>query len=163
MNLSIEALFNLYRQELVNWLTRFLSCRETAQDLVQESFLILTRVSAEQTIAEPRAFLYRTAKNLALDRLRRRKVIADCARTVEMRYEGAHLSAEQSASADQSLDRLEETLANLPELTREVFCLIKLDGLSYRESAHSLGLTERQVERHLMRAMLHCREILSEN
>ncbi|MGH8550496.1 MAG: RNA polymerase sigma factor [Methylococcales bacterium] len=163
MNLSIESLFNLYRRKPINWLSRFLSCRETAKDLVQESFLILTRVSAEQSIAEPRAFLYRTARNLMLDQLRHRKVIADCARTVEMRYEGAHFSAERSAAADQSLDRLEETLANLPELTREVFCLIKLDGLSYRESARQLGLTERQVERHLMRAMLHCREILSEN
>ncbi len=131
-------------------------------DLVQESFLILTRVSAQQSIAEPRAFLYRTAKNLAVDHLRRHRVIADCARTVEIRYEGTDHSAEQTNVANQSLNRLEETLANLPDLTREVFCLIKLDGLSYRESARRLGLSERQVERHLMRAMLRCRENLAE-
>lgn len=162
MPLMIEALYPRHRLELVNWLARLVPCRDTSQDLVQEVFLILARASREQSIAEPRAFLYRTVKNLTFDHLRHRKVIADCARTVETRYEGAHPSAEHTALAGQSLDRLEEALANLPELTRELFCLVRLDGPSYRESARRLGLTERPIERRLTRAMLSCREILTD-
>lgn len=163
MSSQIDDWFRLYRHELVVWVARFVGCRETAKDLVQESYLILARQAAAGTIAQPRGFLYRTAKNLALDYLRHKKVTDRYAMEAEVRHKDTVYSAERAVTADKQVERFAATLANLPSLTREVFCLIKLDGLSYREAASRLNLSERQVERHLLKAMLDCRKNLEED
>lgn len=163
MSSQIDDWFRLYRQELVGWVARFVGCRETAKDLVQESYLVLARQAAVEPIAQPSGFLYRTAKNLALDYLRHQKVVDQYAMEADVRDEDTVYSAERAVVADKQVERFAATLENLPPLTREVFCLIKLDGLSYRETASRLNLSERQVERHLLKAMLDCRKNLAED
>ncbi|BBA36678.1 RNA polymerase, sigma-24 subunit, ECF subfamily [Methylocaldum marinum] len=163
MSSQIDDWFRLYRQELVSWIARFVRCHETAKDLVQETYLILARQATEETIAQPRGFLYRTAKNLALDYLRHQKVVEQYAVEADVRQEEAFYSAERAVTADKQIERFAATLENLPPLAREVFCLIKLDGLSYRETALRLNLSERQVERQLLKAMLDCRKVLEED
>jgi RNA polymerase sigma factor (sigma-70 family) len=163
MSSQIDDWFRLYRQELVSWITRFVGCRETAKDLVQESYLVLARQSAVETIAQPRGFLYRTAKNLALDYLRHQKVVEQYAIEADVRRENTVYSAEEAVVAERQVERFAEILEKLPSVTREVFCLVKLDGLSYRETASRLNLSERQVERHLLKAMLDCRKNLKDD
>lgn len=156
MNPSIDTLFRRHQRELVNWLTPRLRCRETARDVVQESFLVLARVSAEQTVAQPRAFLYRVAQNLSLDHIRRRKVMDDYLKDAEVRLPDAAGSSECAAAADQCLEQLWKTLDAMPPLTRNVFVSVKIHGLSYRETARQFGLKERQVEHQLARVRSRC-------
>jgi RNA polymerase sigma-70 factor (ECF subfamily) len=65
MGLDITAVYLAHRSELVNHLSRIVLCRETAQDIVQESYLVLANTSADCSVEQPRAFLYRIATNLA--------------------------------------------------------------------------------------------------
>lgn len=51
------------------------------------------------------------------------------------------------------LRRLEEAMLNMPELQRKIFLAHRLDDMSYREIARHTGLTVRQVERHMARAI----------
>lgn len=157
MNPSLETLFRRHNQELVNWLTPRLRCRETAKDLVQESFLILARVSTEQTVEQPRAFLYRVAQNLSLDHIRRRKVVNGYQEDAVWRLLDTTASAESEAEASQCLEQLWAALDALPPVTRNVFVCVKLHGLSYRETARQFGLNERQVEHQLARVYSRCR------
>jgi RNA polymerase sigma factor (sigma-70 family) len=63
------------------------------------------------------------------------------------------------------LRRLEEAMLNIPKLQREIFMAHRLDDMSYLEIAERTGLTVRQVERHMARALykldkqLHGREL----
>ena len=163
MSLDIASLFLLTRKELTGHLMRIVRCQETAHDLLQDCYLILTRTAAAQVVEQPRAFLYRTATNLALDHLRHAKV---CERhTLETASNADHQaafspSAEHVMLANERLARFSSAVAALPDLTQAVFYLTKFEGLSYRDAARRLDVSERQVERHLLKAMLHCRQAL---
>jgi RNA polymerase sigma factor (sigma-70 family) len=157
MNLDISSVYQLYRKELINYLTRIVYCRDTAQDLVQESYLILSRVAAEQVIEQPRGFLYRTANNLALDHLRHHKVVVRHAE-LENRDEGPQTSSiEQTLSKEQWLGLLRQAISELPPRCRDAFILHKVRGLSYRETANMLDISESAVEKHIIKGLQHCR------
>lgn len=163
MSLDISALFLLHRNELIRHLQRIVKCRETALDLIQDSYLILIRTAAAQAIEQPRAYLYRTATNLALDHLRHQKIVGRHAVEVddgELEQSAVAPSAERIAVAGERLERFQSALESLPALTQEVFYLTKIEGMSYRDTACQLDISERQVERHLLKAMLHCRRDL---
>lgn len=64
MSVDITAVYLAYRRELVNYMSRIVLCREIAQDIVQESYLVLTKTNADSLVEQPRAFLYRIATNL---------------------------------------------------------------------------------------------------
>lgn len=58
------------------------------------------------------------------------------------------------------LKKLERAMLKLPRSTREIFLAHRLDGMSYREIANRTGLTVRQVERHMAKALYRvCREL----
>ena len=52
-------------------------------------------------------------------------------------------------------ERLEAIMRRMPRLTREIFMAHRLDDMPYEEIARRTGLTVRQVERHIARAILH--------
>lgn len=61
------------------------------------------------------------------------------------------------------LKKLERAMSKLPRSTREIFLAKRLDGMSYQEIADRTGLTIRQVERHMARALCRlCRELEDE-
>lgn len=163
MSLDISALFLLHRNELISHLQRIVKCRETAHDLIQDSYLILIRAAAAQAIEQPRAYLYRTATNLALDHLRHQKIVGRHtveADDAELEHSAVAPSAERIVAADERLEHFQAALESLPSMTQEIFYLTKIEGMTYRDTARQLNISERQVERHLLKAMLHCRQDL---
>lgn len=161
MTLDITPLYQLYRQELVNYLFRMVNCHETAQDLVQESYLVLARSAAGEVISQPRGFLYRTASNLALDHLRHNKVVARHAEATVALDEATHASTETETSKTQWRALLGAAIAELPPRCRDAFILHKIHGLSYREVAQRLSISESAVEKHITKGLLHCRKRLN--
>lgn len=72
--LQIEELFAVQREALSRRLVRLVRSKELAADLVQETFVRLMAMAGTQTVLNPRALLFRTASNLAIDHLRRQKI-----------------------------------------------------------------------------------------
>ncbi|WP_447980417.1 RNA polymerase sigma factor [Candidatus Nitrospira bockiana] len=160
----VEALFHEYWSKLASWLHRIVGCRDTADELTQEAYLRLVSASDGQAIDHPRAFLYRTAKNLALDHLRKGKVHAFQTTGLE---EALHVRSDQP-SADRVLadkerfDRFVAALETMPVRSREVFVLHRAHDLSYRQIAERLNISESAVEKNMMRALTHCRRAVDE-
>jgi len=157
MSLDITALYLRYRKELVNRLSRIVLCHETAQDIVQESFIVLTRTAAEETVGQPRAFLHRTATNLAFDHLRHSKVVERHAEIAIHAEQDEHPSSETEVSEAQWRELLRQTVSELPPRCREAFLLHKIHGLSYREVGETLGISPSAVEKHIIKGLMHCR------
>ncbi|MFM8330971.1 MAG: RNA polymerase sigma factor [Candidatus Methylumidiphilus sp.] len=157
MSLDITALYLAYRQELVNRLSRVVSCRETAQDIVQESFFVLARTAAAETVGQPRAFLHRTATHLAFDHLRHRKVVERHAEIAAHTEESEQPSTEAEVSKAQWLELLRQVVSELPPRCRDAFILHKIQGLSYREVGEALGISQSAVEKHIIKGLAHCR------
>ena len=160
MTLDITALYQQYRNELTHYLFRMVNCHDTAQDLVQESYLILARTASVEAISQPRGFLYRTASNLALDHLRHHKVVLRHAEAVAANDAAEQSSTETELSKSQWRNLLGAAIAELPPRCRDAFILHKIHGLSYREVAQHLGISESAVEKHITKGLQHCRKRL---
>lgn len=133
---------------------------EEATDLVQESFSRLLRIGGRAALLQPEAYLKRIGQNLLRDR----------AKFSVRRSELLHVPVDEDALAgtDQCrlletrdlLDRLERAMLELPQQTREIFMAHRLDGLTYGEIAERTGLTIKQVEKRLARAMVEINRAL---
>lgn len=157
MSLDIGNLYKMHCKELLNHLLRIVKCRETAQDLLQESYLILARAANESVIDYPRGFLYRTASNLALDHLRHHKIVERHQAAALLFEEPVQAGTDREISARQWREMLHQTIAELPPRCRDAFILHKLRGHSYREVARLLDISESAVEKHIIKGLLHCR------
>lgn len=144
------------------WLqSRFPSLTDT-DDLVQESYVRLIRAREKGQVQNPKCYLFKTALNAALDLLRRRKVVS-----FEVVGEPETLSvleerpdAGEAASRTEEIEILRQAMHALPTRCRQVFTLRKLYGLSHREIAAQLGLSEKTVEEQINRAMRRCAAFL---
>ncbi|MGM9482940.1 RNA polymerase sigma factor [Roseateles sp. NT4] len=125
-----------------------------AEDLVQEAWVRLACYEREQEVAEPEAFLMRTALNLSIDAHR-----ANLRRGEEVVLEEVVLvdtspNAEEVALARERLTRLSVCLGRLTDKTREIFLSRRVDGMTYQEIARLYGISTSTVEKHVAKATL---------
>lgn len=155
-----------YYRELLRFLQGAARDRETAADIAQESYARLLAVQqAGETVAEPRALLYRTARNLLIDQHRRAEVRGaqffpeseDAAQAMECVAGPQALEPEAAAMSAQSVNALLTAIGALPLRCREAFMLHKFDGLSQAEVARQMGISVTMVERHIKLALQACR------
>ncbi|MGH7959709.1 MAG: RNA polymerase sigma factor [Opitutaceae bacterium] len=144
------------------WLhARFPSLIET-DDLVQESYARLIRARENGQVKNAKSYLFTTALHAAFDLLRRKKVVSfehvgefDPLSVLDQRPD-----ASEAASRNEELEILREAMHALPTRCRQVFTLRKLHGLSHREIAGQLDISEKTVEEQVNRAMRRCAAFL---
>lgn len=159
---DIEQLYREHQPVLIRWLARLVRCEATAADLAQESYLRVADAAGEQIIRHPRAFLFRTARNLALDHLRKMRTRSGMAEPLD---ESLDLPSPQPSAERALLDRqrvvlFRQVLETLPPRCREVFLLHRVHHCTYGDIALRLSISESAVEKHIMRALSHCRSAM---
>ena len=117
-------------------------------DVIQESYLRVLEASRVQPIVSPKAFLFATARNLALDHLRHRGVerIDPLAEVDAVSVSDMAPSIPDSVALNQELEILKQAIQSLPERCRHVVTLRKIYGLSQKQIAAKLGISEHTVE-----------------
>jgi len=152
---QIEDLFHRHRDELLHRLVRMVNCRDTAADLVQETYVRLMRCAGTQAVEQPRALLHRIATNLAIDHLRTRKLGIAVSEPLEAALDlpCPAPTQERTLFGKESLQIFVRALENLPPRTREAFLLYRIHELSYREIAARMGISVSGVDKHIRRAI----------
>ena len=153
---NFETLYFDHHGWLQAWLRRRLGDAHRAADLTHDTFLrLLSRPQASEP-HEPRAFLTTVAKRVLASHWRREQL--EQAYLDALRSLPATLapSPEDRAIVLQALHELDGLLDGLPAVVKRAFLLCQLDGLSQREIALQLGITERTVRRYLTRAAEQC-------
>ena len=140
-------------------LARFFSDRRDIEDVAQEAYLRAYVAEQQKDIAQPRAYLFRIARNVALSKLTKKsEKITDY-----LEESGASVVIECGASADseveaqQSLGIYCEAVAALPEKCRQALLLRKVHGLSHNEIAERMSLSVSSVEKYLHKGILDCK------
>jgi RNA polymerase sigma-70 factor (ECF subfamily) len=136
------------------WLRRTMHV-DDAEDIIQESYCRIASLTDISHINSGRAYLFTTARMLVLERIRRARVVSiDTAIEIE-KIDPAddHPSPEQIVTGQQELRRVKRLIESLPERCRAVFRMRKIDGLSQREVAAALNLSEHTVENDVAKGL----------
>jgi RNA polymerase sigma factor (sigma-70 family) len=155
--------FEHHYRELLNFLARKLNDRDSAADVAQESYVrALTLQQSGELIADPRAMLYRIARNLVVDRHRHDRVRdhddIDALAETEQPQAPAHWQPEEALAAAQTSRAYVAAIESLPPRCREAFILHVCDELSQAQVAERMGISRSMVEKHIVRGMLACRQ-----
>ncbi|MCX6954594.1 MAG: RNA polymerase sigma factor [Verrucomicrobia bacterium] len=146
------------------WLrSQFPSLRD-ADDLVQDSFIRLLRAREQGPVVNPRAFLFTTARNAALDRYRHDRVVVmePLVSPGVSSVEEERCDVAEAVSRTQEIEILHQAIQSLPGRCREIMTLQKIHGLSNREIAHRLGLSINTVNAQMVNGLVRCRDYLRE-
>ena len=153
MTVDPEGLFVANQPRLLRYFLRAVGQIETARDLTQDVFLRVSRAAVPQVPdGEVRAWLFRIARNLALDHHRRH----------QHQPVAATPQLEAARPPSQEVDAaVNEALASLPDLDRDVFLLREMAGLGYDEIARACELTPDAVRSRIHRTRLQLRARLA--
>lgn len=132
------------------------------EDLVQETYARLLQAREHRPIRSTKSFLFATARNVAFDFFRRRRiaVIENTAEIELLPVLEDRPGVAETVCHDQEVELLAEAIQSLPERCRRVLTLRKLHGLSHREIARQLGITENTVNAQVAIGVLRLRDYL---
>jgi RNA polymerase sigma factor (sigma-70 family) len=155
---EVERLFRDHNDSLIRFLTLRLRSRQEAREVAQEAYVRLLQLERTDVAGFLRAYLFRIAGNLAIDRLRRR--------ATESRLLEAELfpglferPAEPEAQAieGERVEQIRGFLRELPQPVREAFLLFRTEEMDQGSIARRLGVSDRMVRNHITRALMYCR------
>lgn len=165
---SLNELFTSYRKKLARTLARIVKPHDV-EDIVQETYLRIYQAAQREPITHPRSFMLRAARNLALNHVARADALNYLAPAPEPDVEGvpeenftlAGESLESTAQAEEEFLIFCRSVRELPLQCRRAFILRKVYGMSQRETAQQLGVSEGTVEKHIAKGIAACSAYMS--
>ncbi len=145
------------------WLhSRFASGLEL-DDVVQEAFLRVIRAHERGQLDSPKAFLFATARNLALDRIRHQRVAPSSSLAENEEWDVLYDADDvaETVARNQELELLTEAIQSLPDRCRQVFTLRKVYGMSQPDIARKLGISEHTVSAQLTIGVQKCTQFMA--
>lgn len=149
--------------DLLRFLTRRMGDAARAVDVAQDTYVRLaTTPEVDADVREPRAYVFRVARNMAIDTLRRHRLRDDFERDEDegLAVADAGPTPEARLMDRQSLHALDAALADLPAKVRQALLLSRLEGATHAQIAARLGVSESMVAKYLAQALKHCRQRL---
>lgn len=121
--------------------------------MAQEAYVRLLRLEEPGAVSFLRTFLFTTAANLAIDRIRCRKRRPHATAVLFEEFRPTPLSPEQQLAGEQELRIVRSLIAELPPKCRRIFLLHRINGMNTTAIAAQVGLSERMVRHHILRAV----------
>jgi len=158
---AVSELFREHNRVLVGYLRSRLGSLQEAKEVAQEAYVRVLQLHEPGTPGLLRAYLFKTAANLAIDRLRHRRVRQRSEDQPELFEELNTAHGELDDPAEQLLareqaDQLLRILQELPSKCQQVMNLHRFEGISQRDVSMRLGISERMVRRYVTYAMVYC-------
>jgi RNA polymerase sigma factor (sigma-70 family) len=159
---NVAKLFREHNTALLRFTAAKLGSEHEAREVAQEAYVRLLQLDKPETISYLRAFLFKTASNLAVDRLRARRRAPSLHSTTDEDIAAFELSPERQCAGEQMIAVLNRALDELPTKCRRIFVLYRVEELSRAEIAIRMGLGERMVRLYMARALEHLRRRIDE-
>lgn len=154
---SVERLFREHNEALIRFLQARVGSYQEAKEVAQEAYVRLLSLDQPGAISYLRAFLFKTAANIAIDRQRRDHTHDRVMESPLFSEFADTLTPERRAASEQTIDRLCRLVAAMPAKCQQSFVLNQIYGMDIPSVATELDLSPSQVRRYVARALLHCR------
>jgi RNA polymerase sigma factor (sigma-70 family) len=144
-----------HEADVRSWLRRTGAASHEIDDVVQDAYCRIAALSSVAHITNGRAYFFRTVRNVAIERARRAQIVRlDWLTEIELaNVVDNEPTAERILLGRQELKRVERIIEALPERCREIFRLRRIQGVSQKEIAQRLNVTENVVEMQATRAL----------
>ncbi|MBS0237147.1 MAG: sigma-70 family RNA polymerase sigma factor [Proteobacteria bacterium] len=158
-------LFHRYHREVVRYASRLVGDRDSGEEIVQDTYARLAARSAQAAAIEhPKTYLFTATRNAAVDFTAKRAVEWSYRVDVD---DLSSLALTEDPTSDfyrrQRIARLAVVLNELPSSCQAAFVMNKIEGRTHSEIARSLGISVSMVEKHVMRALMHCRDLMRDD
>jgi len=129
------------------WLVRARVSEQDVDDIVQEAYCRLAALDTVDHITRPGAYFFSIVRNLLLQRIKRSRIVSiDMIAEIETYAIDDSPSPEREAAGRLDYARLRKIMAGLPERCRRIVEMRKIEGVSQKEIARRIGVTESVVE-----------------
>jgi RNA polymerase sigma factor (sigma-70 family) len=159
----IERLFREHNEALLRFLHTRLRSAQEARDVAQEAYVRLLSLHQPEAVSYLRAFLFQTAANLALDRLRRDQVHHRATEQPMFNEFVDSRTPERRLAGAQDIEQLQWLLRSLPPKCQRAFLLNRCYGMDFDAVAEHMGLKPRMVRTYVVRALLFLRSRMDED
>lgn len=162
LNHWLGELYRRHHRDLVRFAARLVGDRDGGEEVVQNAYLRLAGRSAQAVAVEhPKTYAFAATRTAAIDFTARRH--AEWLHRVDIEEIDA-LAARGDCEGDlhhrRRIVRLAVLLNELPPACQRAFVMNKLEGRGHREIAAHLGVSVSMVEKHILRALIHCRDLM---
>jgi RNA polymerase sigma-70 factor (ECF subfamily) len=150
----IDHLFREHNDALVRFLCARLGSYQDAREVAQEAYVRLLNLDRPGAANFLKALLYKTAANLAIDRLRHQRLVTSHLHASSSSPDLFASSADATAAALDDISVLSQALSELPPPCRSAFLMSRVESLDSSEIATRLGVTDRAVRKYIARALV---------
>ena len=154
----VERLFREHNEALIRFLRGRVGSRNEALEVAQEAYVRLLSLDQPGAVSYLRAFLFKTAANIAIDRRRRHRSYDKVAGGQLFTEFSENRTPEREVAAEQTLRHLGSLIESMPAKCQASFVMSQIHGLDAATIASQLGITDSMVRKYVVRALLHCRE-----
>lgn len=143
-----------HEADVRRWLRHRLDDPSAVDDVIQDAYCRLADLKSVAHIASGRAYFMITVRNIVADRVRRARIVRiDAVDMDGLQFVDEEPSPERVVGARRELQRVARLIAALPTKCRRVFILRRIEGVSQREIARRLSISENTVESQAVRAL----------
>lgn len=158
---SFESIFKEYFNPLVNYVNQQINDWESSREIVQNTFLnIWKKKDTLEINTSLKAYLYRTTKNGMIDHIRKSKKNEEVKQVLLKNQLNNHEDELDSFTIKKEIIK---AIQKLKPKNRQIFELSKFEGLTHKEIADFLEISQRSVEDNISRALLFLQSELAEN
>jgi RNA polymerase sigma factor (sigma-70 family) len=153
-------LFREHNAALLGFISAKIGSEQEAREIAQEAYVHLLRLAQPEAVSYLKAYLFKTASNLVIDRLRRRgrrPQVSFTADMAELDFAMFELSPERQLSGEQALAVMGSAIAQLPPKCRQAFLLNRIHEIPIDEIAERMAIGACMVRRYVARALEHVR------
>ncbi|MFK7747203.1 MAG: RNA polymerase sigma factor [Kordia sp.] len=153
---NYEYIFDTHAETLRNFVYYKCGSQQQAEDIVQEAFIKLWKNCAKVIFTKAKSYLYTVANNMFLNEVAHQKVVLKYKQQTGSRV--SNETPEFIMRQKEFHEKLQRTIAKLPEGQREVFLLNRIDKKTYAEIAEIIGLSVKAVEKRMHKALVTMRK-----
>jgi RNA polymerase sigma factor (sigma-70 family) len=158
--IDVERLFREHNAALLRFISAKVGSEQEAREIAQEAYVHLLQLDRPGAVSFLQAFLFKTAANLAIDRLRQRGRRSHMLSMPEVDFAAFELTPERQLSGEQAVNVLREAIARLPAKCRQAFLLHRVYEIQIEEIAERMGIGVCMARRYVARGLEYVRECL---
>jgi RNA polymerase sigma factor (sigma-70 family) len=152
-NADVERLFREHNVALLRFISAKIGSEQDAREIAQQAYVHLLQLNRPAAVSFLRAFLFKTAGNLAIDRLRQRRRRSYVSAMPDLDFAGFELTPERQLAGEQAVAVVGAAIAKLPPKCRQAFILHRLHELPVDQIAERMGIGACMVRRYISRAL----------